>query len=288
MTGVDVGAALLCVALAVLCSGTAIVLQAVAVRQLPSDTGLDASLVGGLLRSRLYLLALVLVAAGFGLSFVALQTLPLFAVQAGRASSLGVAAVLSVIVLHSRLRWTDWLGLVSVAAGLVVLAMSVTSQTADSSGTHVSWFALVATVLLAGAAAFTSLGLPTPRRGFVLAVVAGSCFGVLALGARTAPGWSPANLVAEPVVWCAVMCGGLGLAASALALRRAPVVPVTAIMVGTETVAGALLGIVFAGDRPADGAAIASFVAFLLVLGGAVVVARFGVPDADRLAKPAS
>ena len=123
------GLALVCVGVAALCSGTAIVLQAVAARRLPADVRLDAALVGGLARSPLYLLALGLVALGFGLSFVALRTLPVFAVQAGRASSLAVAAVLSVVVLGARLRWTDWLGLGSIAVGLVVLAMAVAPQT---------------------------------------------------------------------------------------------------------------------------------------------------------------
>ena len=123
------GLALVCVAVAALCSGTAIVLQAVAARRLPADVRLDAALVGGLARSPLYLLALALVALGFALSFVALRTLPVFAVQAGRASSLAVAAVLSVLVLGARLRWTDWLGLASIAVGLVVLALAVSPQT---------------------------------------------------------------------------------------------------------------------------------------------------------------
>ena len=119
------GLALVCVGVAALCSGTAIVLQAVAARRLPADVRLDAALVGGLARSPLYLLALALVALGFGLSFVALRTLPVFAVQAGRASSLAVAAVLSVLVLGARLRWSDWLGLGSIAVGLVVLAFAL-------------------------------------------------------------------------------------------------------------------------------------------------------------------
>ena len=75
------------------------------------------------------------------------------------------------------------------------------------------------------------------------------------------------------------MCGALGLAASALALRRAPVVPVTALMVGTETVTGAALGLLFAGDRTSDGAGAAAAAGFVLVLVGAIVVARFGAPE---------
>ena len=61
----------------------------------------------------------------------------------------------------------------------------------------------------------------------------------------------------QALAWCAGVCGALGLAVSALALRRAAVVPVTALMVGTETVVGAGLGILLAGDRPAPGAGVA-------------------------------
>ena len=73
--------------------------------------------------------------------------------------------------------------------------------------------------------------------------------------------------------------GALGLVLGALALQRAPVVAVTALMVGVETCLGAGLGMVLAGDRPQAGAAGSTAVAFGLVLIGALVVARFGSPD---------
>ena len=75
-----------------------------------------------LARSPRYLLALVLVAAGFGLSIIALRTLPLFVVQAGRASSLAITAVLSVLLLHARLRRVEIGAVVGIGAGLVVVA----------------------------------------------------------------------------------------------------------------------------------------------------------------------
>lgn len=272
------GLALLCVAGAALCSGGAIVVQALAMRRMPVDSRLDAALVGGLARNRTYLASLVLVVSGFLLSFFALQTLPLFVVQAGRASSLGVAAVLSILALGARLRWTDWLGLAGLAAGLILLASSVSAQPSVPVTTHTLWWVLALTVALVVSTALVALGPPTPVRGLALAALAGLSFGVLALGARTAPSWSPLVLVTDPVIWCAGVCGVLGLAASAIALRRAPVVPVTALMVGIETVTGATLGLLFAGDRTTDGAAGVAAVGFVLVLVGAVVVARFGAP----------
>ena len=116
---------LLAVAGAALCSGAAVVLQALAARRLPHDAGLGTALVRRLLSSPAYLAALGLVVVGFGLSFVALRTLPLFLVQAGRASGLAVAAVLAVVVLGARFSRRDAWGLVALGAGLVGLALSV-------------------------------------------------------------------------------------------------------------------------------------------------------------------
>jgi drug/metabolite transporter (DMT)-like permease len=275
----SVGAALLCVAGAAVCSGTAIVLQAVAARRLPRDTRLDAALVGGLARDPVYLLALVLVATGAALSFVALRTLPLFAVQAGRASSVAVSAILAVTFLGARLRWTDWLGITGLGAGLVVLATSVQPSEASAVGPAGTWLVVGLTVALVVGGALTALGPPSRLRGLVLAVLAGLAFAVLALGAHAATSWNLADLLSDPVIWCAAACGPLGLAMSVLALHRAPVVPVTALMVGMETVAGALLGVALTGDRPADGAVPLAVLGFVLVLVGAIVVARFGAPE---------
>ena len=135
---------------------------------------------------------------------------------------------------------------------------------------------------IAALAATLALGPPTRWRGLVLAALAGAAFGVLALGAHTVDVSDPVEVLTDPVAWCAGLCGALGLAVSALALRRAAVVAVTALMVGTETVVGAGLGILLAGDRPAPGAGPASVAAFALVLAGALVVARFGSPPSDQ------
>lgn len=273
------GLALLCVAAAAVCSGTAVVLQAAAARRLPADVRLGASLVGGLARNPLYLLALVLVALGAGLAFVALRTLPLFAVQAGRASSIAVSAVLAVVFLGARLRWSDWLGLSGLGIGLVVLALSVAPEAVHPATPGTTWLVVGATVVIGALAALTAAGRPTPWRGLVLAGLSGLAFGITALGAHVVKVDHITDVLTDPVAWCAGLCGLLGLAVAALALRRAAVVPVTALMVSIETVTGAALGIALAGDRPAVGAAPAAAAGFTLVLVGALVVARFGSPE---------
>ena len=201
---------------------------------------MSAGFVGRLARSPRYLLALVLVAAGFGLSILALRTLPLFVVQAGRASSLAITAVLSVLLLRVRLRTAEVIAVIGIGAGLVVVALTAGPQQTAEVGIAVRF------ALLGGRAADRRVGrgracgsASPAHAGLVLAVLAGLCFGALAVGARSAarvlavrPAHRPGRL-GEPVP------AGLGLLLGAIALQRAGVVTVTAAMVATETLVGA-------------------------------------------------
>ena len=84
--------------------------------------------------------------------------------------------------------------------------------------------------------------------------------------------------LADPAAYAMALAGLLGLLLSATAMQRASAVTVTAATVGTETVVAALLGLVLCGDRPAaDGTAYA-LAGFVLVLAGALALARFGAP----------
>ena len=271
--------ALLCVAAAALCSGTATVLQALAARRMPVHPRLDHILVGRLLKSRTYVAALLLVGAGSVLSLVALRSLPLFAVQAGRASSLAVAAVLATVVLAARLRWIDLAALVGIGTGLVLLALSVAPSPAGAAGAGTEGVlagVIVATVVAAAVALRME---SASRAGLVMGAIAGVAFAVVAAGARTLPSLAPAVLVGDPVAWTMCVAGVLGLAVNALALQRAAAVATTALMVGIETTLGAGLGMLLAGDRPVVGAEVRTAIAFLLVLLGTVAIARFASPD---------
>jgi drug/metabolite transporter (DMT)-like permease len=272
--------ALIAVAGAALCSGSAAVLQASAVSRLPTSS-VSAGFVLRLARSPRYLLALVLVAAGFGLSIIALRTLPLFVVQAGRASSLAITAVLSVLLLHARLRRVEIGAVVGIGAGLVVVALTAGPQGVPDVSTAIRVVLLGAVVLVAlTAGAAARLANPT-RAGLLLALLAGCCFGLLAVSARLLRGFAPMTLLADPAGWAGAAAGALGLILGALALQRASVVSVTSAMVATETVLGAVLGMIICADRPAAGQAVPAAAGFALVLAGALVLARFGAPEAD-------
>lgn len=268
--------ALLGVLAAALCSGTATVLQARAARSEPAGGGLDAGLLLRLLRHPAYLLALALVVAGFALSFLALRTLPLFVVEAGRASSLAVTALLAVLLLRARLSRVEVGAVVLVVGGVVLLGSAAGLDRSDAvpGGTRIGLLVALAAVGAAGAAA-TRIR-PVERAGLMLGTLAGASFAILALGARIVRGFAPAVLLSDPAAWAIAGGGTLGLLLAAMALQRTSVVGATAPMVATETVLGAALGMLLCGDRPAPGGTLASVAGFALVLAGALSLTRFG------------
>lgn len=272
---------LLAVAGAALCSGTAAVLQASAVAHLPRARSVSRGFVLRLARSPRYLTALGLIAVGFALSFVALRSLPLFVVQAGRASSLAVTAMLSVLTLGVRLRRAELVAVLSIGVGLVVVGWAAGAQSSTDVGGAGRVILLAAVLGLLPAAAVTLRMRDVERSGLLLAVIAGTCFGLLALGARILRGFDPGTLLTDPAAWAMAGSGALGLLCGALALQRASVVTVTAAMVAVETVLGSVLGMLVCGDRPSPGLAFPAVVGFALVLVGALALARFGAPEAD-------
>jgi drug/metabolite transporter (DMT)-like permease len=268
--------AVLAVAGAALCYGTSSVLQASAVaRSGRTDLGGVARLAG----DPRYLGGLLLVVAGFLLSVVAIRVLPLFVVQAGRASSLGVTAALAALVLGIRLRRTEALALGGVAVGLVAVALAATPQGPAEVPGAVRWAVLAAALVLAGTTLAAVRTRPSAQAAALVAALAGSSFAILALAARVVGPIALPGVLADPSAYAAGVAGASGLVAGALALQRGSVVAVTTTMVATEAVLGSLLGLAV-GDRPAEGLAWLAAGGFLVTVGSALLLARFGAPDA--------
>jgi drug/metabolite transporter (DMT)-like permease len=264
------------VLLSAACAGTANVLQAREARRFSAAPGLRPDLLVRLISQAGYRAALALIGVGMLLALYALRVLPVFLVQAGRAASLGVTAVLAVWMLGTRPRRSELVAVVAVAAGLVALAVSTGPQAARVV-VDAPTFGLIGLVALVGllAAWLSRIG-STRGAGTALAVLAGLCYAILALGGRLLRELSPASVVTDPTAWAMALAGGLGLLLSAMALQRAGVVAVTAAVVGTETVVAALLGVLLCGDRPNTGGTASAICGFLLVTGGALALARFG------------
>lgn len=275
--------ALLAVLGAAVFTGGATVMQSVAVRRVPIARGLASSSLAQLLRSPLYLAALALVALGFAVTALALQTLPVFVVQTARASSLAVTAVLSVALLGHRLNQREGVALLGVIVGLVLLALS-----APRSATVVAQFTVRLGLLCAAATLVltAALALRAPvsaRSGIWLAIVAGLCFAVPPLAARGIGDWAPLGLIADPASWALGICALLGLALSAMTLQRTTVVIGTCVMVATETAVSAVLGMALFGDRPAPGRWGFAVGGVIITLAASLMLARFGAPEEQEL-----
>ncbi|MCW2602029.1 MAG: hypothetical protein JWN61_164 [Pseudonocardiales bacterium] len=275
--------ALLAVLGAAVFTGGATVMQSVAVRRVPTARGLASSALAQLLRSPLYLAALALVALGFAVTALALQTLPVFVVQTARASGLAVTAVLSVWLLGHRLTRLECGALLGVIAGLVLLALS-----APKGETVEAEFAIRLGLLSAAAVlvllAALALRLPvSARSGVWLAIVSGLCFSVPPLAARGISDWTPLGLIGDPASWALGVSALLGLALSAMTLQRTTVVVGTCVMVATETAVSAALGMMLFGDRPQSGRWGLAAGGVVVTLAASLMLARFGAPEEQEL-----
>jgi drug/metabolite transporter (DMT)-like permease len=261
--------------------GVATILQSVGARSAGIADDLDANLVRRLLRSSPYIAGLLLDAVGFGLSFAALHTLPLFTVQAIIASSLAVTALLAVVMLGVRPSVSEWVALVCVTTGLTLLALAATNNSPTRVDNMDRWL-LVISVAVVGAFAFVAARrrhLPSRHDAWALGGLAGLMYGAAGIGARilrtpTAP-W---RLFLDPALYAMALAGILGLLLYAMALQRGTVTVATSAVVVAETLVPAIVGITLLGDRPAPGHTTLAVLGFAMTVAGAVALARYGEP----------
>ncbi|GAA5226065.1 hypothetical protein [Paeniglutamicibacter antarcticus] len=218
----------------------------------------------------LYLLGLGCDGVAWLASLVALQWLPLFAVQALLAGSLAITVILARIFLGARLRVKDRIAIGAVGIALVTVAAAAG---AESATVPPVWFA---PALLASMALVVAAMLILYRAGGTMgmAVVAGLAFSGAALGARSLVGVSsPWQVVSEPVAWSIAVFGIVGAVAYARALEHGAVGPVTSVLWVIEVVVPGIVGVMILGDGVRTGWATAAIAAVVVALVGCVVLA---------------
>src|SRR5580692_4266777 len=129
---------LIAAVVAALCYGVASVMQAVAVREASTRTaggahgdvtaGVDPGLLPRMLHQWRFVVSVVIDTFGFLAQLVALQRLPLFAVQAMVAANLAVIAVLATVVIGATLSLREWLAVIGVVAGVGLLGSSAGAE----------------------------------------------------------------------------------------------------------------------------------------------------------------
>jgi drug/metabolite transporter (DMT)-like permease len=266
--------------------GIASVMQSVAAHEAsnrkPQDAdvgGVDPGLLPRMLRQWRFVVSLCLDALGFVAQLIALQRLPLFAVQAIVAANLAVTAVVASMVIKVRLSWREWLAVTGVVAGVGLLGSSAGPEGADQAGV-VFKLALIVTIAALGliglAAARLLLG---PARTLALGLVAGFGYGVIGIAARVLNGFEPLTLLRDPAAYAVAAAGIVSFVFYATALEGGSVTVATAAVVLAETLPPAVIGVVFLGDRTRPGLQSAAVAGFLLAVASAVMLARFGEAD---------
>ncbi|WP_020671548.1 DMT family transporter [Amycolatopsis nigrescens] len=266
---------LVCALTAAVAYGVASVLQAIAARAAEDGSyGVDPRLLIRVLKQWKYLLGLGLDLLGFVAQLAALRVLPLFVVQAALAASLAVTAI-STMVLGVRLSRREWAAVAVVCAGLALLGASAQSEGSSPVGTgfHV---ALPIIAVLLGAAGMLA-GRASPRvRTPALGLIAGLCFGLVAVSGRVLPGFGLTELLTDPATYAVALAGVLAMLFYASALQRGGVTAATAVMVVGETVVPSAIGVFVLGDSTRPGFAAVAVLGFLLAVTAALALSRFG------------
>lgn len=203
-------------------------------------------------RQPAYLLGLAADGVAWLASLVALRQMPVFAVQALLAGSVGVTVVLAWVFLGARPRPRDTAAIAVLTAALVGVSVSSGVQGAQGAPGWFTWAAW------AGAVLSGALLLLTYRNGrsASLAVVAGAAFAGAAVCARGLESAADIlDLPLQPLAWAVVAFGLVGALGYARSLERGDVGPATALLWVVEVLLAGGVGVVFLGDgvRPGLG-----------------------------------
>ncbi|HEY2577649.1 MAG TPA: hypothetical protein VGI74_15185 [Streptosporangiaceae bacterium] len=264
--------------------GVASVLQAVAVRAASRPAAaqgsgafaaVDPGLVVRMFRQWRFLASLGLDMLGFVAQLVALNRLPLFAVQAMIAANLAVTAVCASWLIGASLGWREWLAVGGIIVGVGLLGSSAGAQGAASVGNTFK-LALIVAVAGIGLIGLAVARLPGPARTPLLGATAGLGYGVLAVAARVLNGFAPLHLIHDPAAYALAAAGIVSFLFYASALEGGSVTVAVAAVVLVETVPPAAVGILLLGDKTRHGLAGVAIAGFVLAVICAVQLARFG------------
>ena len=262
-----------------MCYGTATVLQAVATRSVKagSGSGVDPALLLRAGRQWQYLAGIGLDSLGFLLQVAALRLVPIYVVAAALAASIAVTGIVSAWVLKARLSAAEWTAVGVVCVSLAVLACAAGPGHFRRAPAGLGWglIGVVAAVFIAGAAAGR---LADRTRALALGFGAGTGFGVVEVGVRLLNEIDPTKraFYTNPALYAVAAGGAAGFLLLTSALQRGSVTTTVAAMVVGETIAPALVGVVWLGDSARDGFGWVVIVGFVVAVSATLVLARFG------------
>lgn len=271
----------------VICSAVGIVAQTVAARRVESRTRLDPGILTRLFTDRLYLMGFAAQVLAFGFAFLARATLPLFLVQAGSSTAVGLATAIGAVVLRWRIRAAEIAALGVMAAGLLLLVAA--AQPAPSSAMPVGLgFALLGALPVVVGVAIFAARLRGGRSAVALGVLAGIAWAVLAIASRPLAEGPLLSLPLEPLAWLMVAAAVVGQSLMAAALQRGSTTSVMASMDSTTTVVSSVVGLAFLGDLVVAGREPWVAAGLVLIVAGVSTMAVVGRHTSATTSVPTS
>lgn len=261
------------------CYGTASVWQAAATRSVEagSGSGVDTVLLMRAVRQWRYLAGVSLDGVGFLLQVAALRLVPIYVVAAALAASIAVTGIVAAWVLSARLSPREWTAVGVVCLSLVALALAAGPAHFRRAPAGLGWALLgvVAVIFVVGAVAGR---LPDRPRALALGLAAGSGFGVVEVGVRLIEVFDPTmrSFYTDPALYAAAAGGVAGFLLLTSALHRGSVTTAVAGMVVGETIAPAVVGVVWLGDTTRDGLGWLVIAGFVVAVSATLMLARFG------------
>ena len=206
---------------------------------------------------------------------LALQRLPVFAVQAVIGGSIAVTALVSAHLVGARLPLASRIGVGACLVGLVLVAASAGEEHLPVRSRSVDLILLIA-VLLLGVAA---LVLRTGSRAWPLALIAGMGFGGSALAIRAAHVQAGADfdlmaMLGQPSTYLVIGYWTVGIVSYTSALSRGDIGAVTAVYLVTQVLVPGMVGILLLGDPVRPGWVWVLGIGLAAAVAGTVVLAK--------------
>jgi hypothetical protein len=225
--------------------------------------------------SKWFALGMLTATASWGLHVAALALAPMSVVQVALAAGVVFIAVMADRVFGFEVGRRQWLGLISMATGLVVLGVTLPSMHGAHSHYSVGGMtAFEATLFGLGGLLIMGprIGGPVEHHGVMLGAAAGILFGVSDISIKALTGIAGAHgvaaLLVSPWLAVAVLASIVAFYASARGLQDGDAVPVIAVTGTAANIAGIAGGIAVFGDPMAGSASgvVLQALAFLLVI----------------------
>ena len=248
------------------CFGAAAVAQASSIRGLDDQADSFLWFIKYAWREPLFMAVIAAYLAGFVLHAIAIWLTPLYLAQATISLSLPITAWVAARHLDERLGWGGWLAISSIAAGLVLLAVS-----AGAAGDATATAPFVITLWI-GVGALGLFGwLGRDGNAILLATAAGLGYAGSALAVR---GISGTDLLSVLAAVALPVYGALAFWLYSVALNRTGAAIASGSVIVYQTLVPSIVGLVWLGDSIRPGWLAGVIVGLALAIVGALALSR--------------